>query len=368
MAHFMSAHLQSGRYGEARILEPETTRRMRETLFKPDPRVNGMAHGFFEMDRNEVRIVGHIGSAVPLYYSVLALLPDEGVGLFVAYNGSEARPLTVENETLGAFTDRFYPAPAPAPLVPPAGFAGRADRYTGEYMSNNLGGSYTTVEKVRRILGEANRRIGNPGDGTLEVSTLRAGKRFVEVGPDFFREARGPDTLLFRRDARGRVSKAVFGEVPIYTYERLKWWERPAFNQALLVVCAGLFGSSLLLPAVAPVLGRLRRRPVVHKGLGRAARWVAAGMAVVDLGFLAGLFAVFGDPVVLSGDLSRLRVLLVLPLLGTALTVGVVILAVAAWREQLWSLPARLHYTAVAFAGVAFARFLAAWNLLGFRL
>jgi hypothetical protein len=91
-------------------------------------------------------------------------------------------------------------------------------------------------------------------------------------------------------------------------------------------------------------------------------------MAVVDLGFLAGLFAVFGDPVVLSGDLSRLRVLLVLPLLGTALTVGVVILAVAAWRERLWSLPARLHYTAVAFAGVAFARFLAAWNLLGFRL
>ncbi len=161
----MSAHLQDGRYGERHILQPETTHQMHETLFKPDPRLNGFAHGFFEMDRNGVRIVGHIGSAVPLYYSVLALLPDERVGLFVAYNGSEARPLTFENETLAAFADRFYPAPDTAPLVPSRESAGHADQYTGEYQPNTFGGSYTTVEKVRRILGEGNRRISNPGDG-----------------------------------------------------------------------------------------------------------------------------------------------------------------------------------------------------------
>jgi CubicO group peptidase (beta-lactamase class C family) len=368
MAHFVAAHLQGGRYGEASILRPLTTRRMHETLFRPDPRLNGLAHGFFEMDRNGVRIVGHIGSAVPLYYSVLALLPDESVGLFVAYNGSEARPLTVENETLAAFADRFYPAPAAAQLVPPVGFAGRADRYAGEYRSNNLGGSYTTVEKVRRILGEANRRISNPGDGTLEVSTLRGSKRFVEVAPDFFREVRGQDALLFRRDPQGRVSEAIFGEVPIYTYERLTWWERPAFNQALLVACAGLFGSTLLIPAATSVLGHLRRRPVAQKNRGRAARWIAAEMAGVDLVFLGGLFAVFGDPVVLSGDLGRLRALLVLPLLGTVLTGAVVVCAVLAWRGRLWSISARLHYTAVALAGVAFTWFLATWNLLGFHL
>jgi CubicO group peptidase (beta-lactamase class C family) len=156
MAHFMAAHLQNGRYGEEHILRPETMRQMHQTLFKPDPRLNGLAHGFFGMDRNGVRIVGHIGSAVPLYYSVLALLPDERIGLFVAYNGSEARPLTFENETLAAFMDRYYPAPDSASLVPPRDFAGRADQYTGEYQANNFGGSYTTVEKVRRILGEGN--------------------------------------------------------------------------------------------------------------------------------------------------------------------------------------------------------------------
>jgi CubicO group peptidase (beta-lactamase class C family) len=367
MAHFMAANLQDGRYGERHILQPETTHQMHETLFKPDPRLNGFAHGYFEMDRNGERIVGHIGSAVPLYYSVLALLPDERTGLFVVYNGSEARPLTFENETLAAFMDRFYPAPRQAPLVPPPGFAGRASQYTGEYQANNFGGSYTTLEKVRRILGDGNRRIMNPGDGTLEVSMLGGSKHFVEVAPDFFREAGGQDELLFRRGSRGHVTKAIFSEIPEYTYERLRWWERPAFNQALLGVCSALFGTTLVIAAGSLVFGRLRAASAVENGFGRIARWTAVGMAVVDLGFLAGLFAVFGDPVVLAGDLGRLRALLVLPLVGTALTGAVVVCAVLAWGRGLWSLPARLHYTAMSLAGLAFTWFLGTWNLLGFH-
>jgi CubicO group peptidase (beta-lactamase class C family) len=368
MAHFMAAHLQDGSYGEARILRPETAHQMHQTLFRPDPRLNGFAHGFFEMDRNEVRILGHIGSAVPLYYSVLALLPNERVGLFVAYNGSEARPLTFENETLAAFVDHFHPAPNTAPLVPPRDFAGRADQYTGEYQPNNLGGSYTTVEKIRRVLGQGNRHINNPGDDALEVSVLRGSKRFMQVAPDFFCEAGGQDAMLFRCDPGGRVVKAIFSEIPEYTYERLRWWERPVFNRALLGACSVLFGTTLLAAAVSQVLDRWRRDSAVQKDLSRCARWVAAGLAVVDLGFLAGLFAVFSDPAIYAGDLGRLRALLAVPLLGAALTGAVVVCAALTWWRGLWNLPARLHYTALALAGVAFIWFLGAWNLLGFRL
>jgi hypothetical protein len=207
----------------------------------------------FEMDRNGVRMIGHIGSAVPRYYSVLALLPDERTGLFVAYNGSEALPLTFENETLAAFVDRFFPASAAALLVPPPGFTGRVDQYTGEYQANTFGDSYTTVEKVRRIVGEGNRRITNPGDRTLEVSVLGGSKHFVQVAPDFFRVAGGQDKLLFRRGPRGRVTKAIFSEIPEYTYERLRWWERPAFNQALLGACSAVFGTTLVVAAASQI-------------------------------------------------------------------------------------------------------------------
>lgn len=91
-------------------------------------------------------------------------------------------------------------------------------------------------------------------------------------------------------------------------------------------------------------------------------------MAVVDLGFVAGLFAVFGDPMLYAGRLGRLRALLVLPLLGAVLTGGALICMVLAWWRGLWSLPARFHYTAAVLASLALKWFQATWNLLGFRL
>jgi hypothetical protein len=369
VGRFMLTHLQDGRTAQGHILQEATARQMRQTLFRPDPRLNGLAHGFIELDRNGKRLVGHLGSAAPAHYSLLALLPERGLGLFVAYNADTARPLTVGYETLTAFVDHFYPAPAAAPAVPPSDFAPRAGQYVGEYQRNNFGGSYTTVEKVGRLLGSAtNRRISNPGDGTLEVASgLTGSTRFVEVAPDFFRQVDGPDALLFRRDQHGRVTSALFHGEPIYTFERLTLLETPVSNQALLLACVALFGSTLLTPTSVWIFRRQRveLRPT---GFPEVARRVALATAVVPLLFLVGLFAALADPGPLMGDFSRLRLLLVLPLLGTVLAVFSVAFALLAWWRHFWSLPARLHYTAVAVAGVAFTWFLATWNLLGIRL
>jgi CubicO group peptidase (beta-lactamase class C family) len=369
IGHFMLAHLQDGRFDDGRILEAATARQMRQTLFRPDPRVNGLAHGFWEMDRNGQRVVGHLGSAAPLHYSLLALLPEAGVGLFVAYNGDTARPLTIDNETLGTFMDRFYPAPAAAPAAPASPEAARrAAEVAGEYRRNNYGGSYTTVEKVQRLLGQGNRRISHLGDGTLEVSTIGGSARFAEVAPDYYAEVGGQDNLLVRRDPAGRVTAAFFDGAPVYTYERLSAPEQPAVNVALLGACVVAFVSALLAAVVGWARGRSRRPGGPQGRLSRVARGLALGLAVVALLFLGGLVPVLADPAVLMGDLTRLRALLVLPLLGTLLAGGVVICAGLAWWRRLWSLAARVHYTIVALAGIAFTWFLAAWNLLGFRV
>jgi proline iminopeptidase len=367
VGHFMSAHLQDGRFGDSRILEDGTARLMRETAFRPDPRLNGLAHGFWEMDRNGARVLGHIGSAAPIHYSLLALLPDEGVGLFVAYNGDTARPLTVNNELLATFMDHFYPAPANEITTPPE-TASRVSQYTGEYRRNNFGGSETTVEKVRRILGEGNRRVDDAGDRTLDVGVGGGSTRFVEVAPDFFREVGGPDMLLFRRNQAGDVTKAVFSGSPVYTYERLPVAQTPMFNQALLAAATATFASTLLIAAVAWAMGRWRPTGTDRGGLARVARLTAGLTAVLNLAFLAVLVLVLVDPTTLMGDFSRLRVLLVLPLIGLALTGAVVVFAALAWRQQQWSLPARLHYTAFALVSVAFVWFLGSWNLIGFSV
>ena len=111
-----------------------------------------------------------------------------------------------------------------AEAVPPPDFAARAGQFTGEYRRNNFGGSETTVEKVRRVLGEGNRRVEDAGDGMLEVGVIGGSTRFVEVAPDFFREVGGQDELLFLRDRSGAVSGAVFSGSPAWSIRNSCRW------------------------------------------------------------------------------------------------------------------------------------------------
>ena len=65
------------------------------------------------------------------------------------------------------------------------------------------------------------------------------------------------------------------------------------------------------------------------------------------------------------GVTPLLTTLFILALVSAILAVGVVILAVLAWRERFWSVGGRVHYTLVALAQLSFAWELVYWNLLG---
>ncbi|HEX3245993.1 MAG TPA: serine hydrolase domain-containing protein, partial [Chloroflexota bacterium] len=367
VARFMLAHLQDGRLDDFQMLTAPAAAQMRQTLFRVDPRVNGMAHGFIEMDRNGERIVGHIGSAAPLYYSILALLPERGIGVFVAYNADTARPLTVGNETIAAFADRFFPVVAEAPAATRPDAAARVSELVGRYRRNNFGGSYTTVEKVGRLTSSVtDRTVANPGDGTLELrSRLSGSTRLVEVEPDFFREVGGQDAVVFRRNDSGRVAWAAFSGEPIYAFERVSALESPEVNLAALAISSALLGSALL----AALVSRLRwRNCAPQPRLAHQARLVAIGVALTDFVFLVGLVLILSDPAPVMGDFSRLRALLVLPMLGGGLTIATLAFTALAWARHWWTGAARTHYTSVALGAAAFLWFQATWNLLGFRL
>jgi hypothetical protein len=48
------------------------------------------------------------------------------------------------------------------------------------------------------------------------------------------------------------------------------------------------------------------------------------------------------------------------------LTLGIVVLAVLAWKNRYWGVASRVHYTLVALAAVLFVVLLSNWNLIGF--
>jgi hypothetical protein len=313
--------------------------------------------------------VGHIGSAAPLYYSLLAVFPDHDLGVFVAYNADTARPLTVGNETLAAFTDRFFPVDRTAPeAAPRSGTARRMDEFVGQYRRNNFGGSYTTIEKLGRLLtAVTDRSVVSQGDGTIDVhSRLSGSARFVEITPDFFRQLQGEDAIVFRRDASDRVAWAAFSGEPIYTFERVTLLESASFNIAVLGSASALLASAPL----AALGARFRRQPLMARspGIPRIARMVGIAVAAAELGFLFALILVISDSAPIMGRYERLQAVLLLPLLGTCLSALMAGLAALAWRQRWWTLAARVHYTAVALASIAFIAFAASWNLIGFRI
>jgi CubicO group peptidase (beta-lactamase class C family) len=61
MARFMIAHLENGRYEEARILGEDAAREMHRQQLSHDPRLAGLAYGFIVSHENDQDIIWHDG-------------------------------------------------------------------------------------------------------------------------------------------------------------------------------------------------------------------------------------------------------------------------------------------------------------------
>jgi len=368
VARFMIAHLQGGYYSDsniakARILEESTVTQMHSTLYTPDSRLLGVAYGFFDFSDNGQRAIGHGGEAPPMNSNLL-LLPEQNLGIFVVYNSEGGGDLTLQH--LGfqrAFFDRYYPAPAVEPIQPPADFAERPGRFVGSYRVTES--SYSTIEKVMGLLGAF--EISNPGDGTLLLNMSGLEFRFVEVEPLYFRQVDGPFGLIFREDDRGRITHMFTDLTPMWSFERLSWYETPGFNMALALGCILIFLS--MIPGVLIHLIRNRRlsdnRKPASRG-DRVAYWIILGISLLNLLFVIGT-ALWGNPVPLFGVSMIYRIVLGLGVLSALLTVGTLVYMVLAWKNRYWGILGRLYYTLVAVAAVAFVWFLNYWNLLGWR-
>lgn len=369
MAAFMIAHLQGGRYGDARILQEATAQEMHAQHFSHDPRVSGYAHGFMELNLNGQRLLAH-GGDTQLFHSLLALLPERGVGLFVSFNGmgEGAGAVQARYDLLQAFLDRYYPASKPPVPQPPDGSAQRAGRLAGQYLATR--GNWTTIERLLGLMQQVSVRA--TPDGMLQVAGAEPQpERYVEVEPLVYRNVVNRDLLCFRTDAQGRATIMLPGNNPTTAFIKLPWYAGMPFQAGLLGASLLLFASMLLLPVGLWLAGRSAPTPT----LPRVARWLAWAMSVLYLAFVACLAvaagalqqAPFGVP-------PLVRALFVLPVVAGVLAIAVAALAACAWAglanaggRPWWGLARRVHYTLVAVAGLAMVWWAAYWNLLGFR-
>jgi CubicO group peptidase (beta-lactamase class C family) len=372
MARFMIARLQGGRYSdatiaEARILKEITAQQMLSTLYTPDPRLMGTAYGLFDFSDNGQKTLGHSGYSPPMH-SMLLLLPDQNLGVFVAYNSQNAGKLTAQHTGFQrAFFDHYYSAPAVASINPPEDFTRRADRFVGLYRYANS--HATTPERIMGLLGAWTVPISNPGDGTLLVSIEGLELRFAQAEPLYFRQLDGPFAIVFRADDQGRITHMFTDLMPQYGLVKLDWYETPGFNMALALSSVLVFLFMIPVAAIRSIRSRRSGdRESAPRG-ARVANWIILGICLLNLLFLGGVALRFPptQPTELHGITLITEIAMGLGVLAAVLTVGALVCTALAWKNGYWGVVFRAYYTLVTTAAIAFVWFLNYWNWLGWR-
>ncbi len=404
MARFMLAQLQNGRLGTERILQAATAKEMQTQQFTNDPRVpGGMAYGFEEHYRNGQRLLVHPGGTSD-FYSLLALLPEHNVGVFVSYNSFGGAKDYLSYPFLQAFLDHYFPASKEPLPLPPAGFAERISQISGTYWGTDR--SDTTWEKLLDSF-TWGMSVSDGGNGRLVISWLLGPLApsllgppvtFMEVAPWVFRRVDGPETVVFRPDPGGMLM--MRSSYPVMAFTKVAWYATPTFLLVLVVACVLIFLSALLLGPLGFVRRALRRgarspksgRKADREGgppqlseqqgtpplsrwglLPHLARWLAVVLCALNVLLVIGLLLFLFEqltgspPDYYSGVPPLLTAVFILALVSTILTVGVVVCAILAWWGRVFSVGRRIHYSLVALAALALTWQLVYWNLLGFR-
>ena len=274
-------------------------------------------------------------------------------------------------DLLNALLDHYYPAPTSPAVSPPADFSQRAESFTGSYLMSRR--AETNFEKITALLRYRVSVVSNP-DGTLTIDAFRDNggvpKRWVEISPLLFQEVGGQSLLAFSADAQDKITAMSYGDQPLHLFQKLAWHEDPQIHLAGLGVSLLIFVATLILWSLGGLLRLVRRKPVSRIPLERWGRFVAGGVILLNL-VIIGLVIY-----VLAGDESALQfgypvgftVAGILALVSSAGVIGLLVCAIAVWRQRAWRVVARLHYTLVAVAALYFIWYLNMVNVLRWPL
>ncbi len=370
MARFILAHLQQGRYEDARILRPETARTMHARQWGTHPDLNGMALGFYEESRNGLRIIGHGGDTV-LFHSDLHLIPEAGIGFFISQNSAGRGTGSLRGAVWKGFLDRYFPFDPPQ-ASSGADAAEDVRTVAGSYISSRR--NQTSFLRALAMLGGS--RVTPRGEDAIEFSGLEAltgrTKRWQWIAPMRFREADGQDVIAFRRDAEGRWEAAI-SSLPVFVFQRVPWYQGSRLLLVLFGFAIGVFALTLLFWGAGALLRRHYKRKLELAPGERRARVLARIACGVILLFVLGFVVLFqwaeSDLGMFSDELDPvLRLLQVIGWLGVAGMLVVLYDAYLCWSNKGRGWVARLAGTLLVLACVAWGWFLLVTNALSLNL
>ncbi|NUR24848.1 MAG: beta-lactamase family protein [Catenulispora sp.] len=332
--------------------------------FTMDPRLPGMAYLFEERPRNGRQILFKDGD-VPGFHANLALLPEQGVGIYVAYNGDGADGIAAWDgkALINQIVDRYFPGSGDVPVAGTPIAGPKAGSYAGTYRSDRVSrGDITRVAGlVSAVTVEAH------GDGTLTTEGLSQNpnadpQHWSPLGNGEFVADGGQDRLVF--DGHGHLATSID---PATAYYRLGWYASPRLHRPMLYAGAGVMAVALLGFPILALVRRLRGQ-TVHPRWARYARILAAVCGALATVFTIGFLSMTGDgnafnETVLLGS-SWLTTLLVVNALLAVGTIGLIAGSTAAWKQGWWRPVGRIAYTLTTVGAVSFLTVAFTYNLV----
>jgi hypothetical protein len=351
---------------------------MHRRQFSHHPRMQGVGIGFHEYEIQGWRCVGHDGDTGG-FNARAFLMPDLGIGLFVAYTGSDQTKRFADEVTQLVLEPVARPrSVAPLPRrEPPADL----DRLVGVYRWTRY--DRDTFEKGLMAYPHFQFRVEALQDGALQIAPtplpVFPTRRFEPVGERLFQADDG-SFATFREDG-GRITHLLFnpsGVLPM-AFERIAGWRSVGVQLALIALFVVGWPAFAMGLAVA-----LWRRRLLESGQRRTAR-LALFAALANATFLTfpattgllffgedlGLPAFLSSPgtaPIFFGPSPLMLAVLALPLAALVLEAVVAIRVANSWRRGSGALVPRAALTALVLFGAGFALFLNEWNLLGYRL
>ncbi len=354
MARFMRAMLDDG----AGILQPESAREMRRQQFANAPGTPGMGYGFQEYPSDGQRVIVHRG-AIPGSFAVLAMVPEQGIGVYASYNGGDDAAADSAWSLVDAFMGRFASS-TPADTGQEASSLPDPAQYEGTYRNLQLDDT-TDLGKLAGLMNTVTVTAGKNELTTTGAAALGPSqtRQWDQVEGGLFRERGGHQTIRFGDD--GLLTTAD----PTQPLERLAWYETPGPH--LVVVGVSLFVQVAVVVGwpVAHYARRLRGRPRRAPRLAWVPGWATAILTVASAAPLTAMFADFAanQAAFFHGASPLLTAIGTLPLLAAVAAAGAAVTTTLAWKNRWFSPMGRVVSTAVVVAAAAYLTLAFAYNV-----
>jgi CubicO group peptidase (beta-lactamase class C family) len=368
VARFAQTMLNGGEWNGNRILRPETVQQMWTRQFAVSPALPAMCMGFYEVERNGMRFVGHNGDT-RLFHSQVEIQPERKLIILSAFNSTGADASGEEGarwEILNGFLDRYFP------------FYAKPSWKHVDARAREIEGTFTKARrmesgrvKLESLIEQTQIRINAEGELISKSATDGRGHQIKlrYLGEDLWQDELGQGRMMALRDESGRVTglASMFGAMMMI---RVPWWEDNRFIlplAAFALLTAGLVVFGMMLHLLRLLFPPKRARATAPYVPLTATQRLAALIWIPAVPILLAAFQHIAREPLPEFDQVPFYFLLqnILVALAILLTVPSVVLAIRVASHAEAPLRSRLKHGAVGAGYVFLTWFSMHWHLIG---